>query len=97
MPISLWRRSKRHSHKEALQIRSEVFDVTEKRLEDGDISELETITAKVDQFERESFRWRAGSNRGDRRSSFGHFDRTDSIAESFGSVTASVTPCMLAR
>ncbi|TWU04108.1 TolC family protein [Neorhodopirellula pilleata] len=33
---------------EALQIRGEVFDVTEKRLEDGDISELETITAKVD-------------------------------------------------
>tara|TARA_R110002072_G_scaffold303004_1_gene491218 strand:- start:16027 stop:17565 length:1539 start_codon:yes stop_codon:yes gene_type:complete len=33
---------------EALGIRGEVFDVTEKRLEDGDISELETITAKVD-------------------------------------------------
>jgi len=34
--------------REALQIRGEVFDVTEKRLQDGDISELETITAKVD-------------------------------------------------
>jgi len=34
--------------REALRIRDEVFDVTEKRLEDGDISELETITAKVD-------------------------------------------------
>jgi cobalt-zinc-cadmium efflux system outer membrane protein len=34
--------------REALQIRSEVFDVTERRLNDGDISELETITAKVD-------------------------------------------------
>ena len=34
--------------REALQIRGEVFDVTEKRLEDGDISELETITAKID-------------------------------------------------
>ncbi|WP_283430869.1 TolC family protein [Neorhodopirellula lusitana] len=33
---------------EALQIRDEVFDVTEKRLKDGDISELETINAKVD-------------------------------------------------
>lgn len=34
--------------REALEIRGEVFDVTEKRLENGDISELETITAKVD-------------------------------------------------
>lgn len=34
--------------REALEIRQQVFDVTEKRLEDGDISELETLTAKVD-------------------------------------------------
>ncbi len=34
--------------REALEIRGEVFDVTEKRLQEGDISELETITAKVD-------------------------------------------------
>lgn len=34
--------------REALQIRTQVFEVTEKRLHDGDISELETITAKID-------------------------------------------------
>lgn len=34
--------------REALEIRQQISDVTEKRLQDGDISELETITAKVD-------------------------------------------------
>ncbi len=33
---------------EALEIRSQIADVTAKRLANGDISELETITAKVD-------------------------------------------------
>jgi cobalt-zinc-cadmium efflux system outer membrane protein len=33
---------------EALQIRNQIYEVTKKRFQDGDISELETISAKVD-------------------------------------------------